>query len=230
MSRTRVPTKTSRPPLRGRFITFEGIDGCGKTTQAKLLARRLEHEGHSVLLTREPGGTPIGKALRRVLLDPHYRAMVPECEVLLFLADRTQHLAEVIRPALARGDIVICDRFHDATVAYQQHARRLDFKLLAQWTKKNIHPMPNYTVWLDLDVRAALQRLLARGADPSGKPDRSKLTRIELNTLAFHNRIRDGYRNIAAADPKRVERIDAAQTIEAMHGDIWARLTRRYRL
>src|SRR5574341_782941 len=111
---------------RGDFITFEGIDGCGKTEQARRLAARLRGLGVAVAETREPGGTAIGRGLRAVLLDSVHAGMTPECEVLLYLADRVQHLAEVIRPALLRGETVICDRYHDATLAYQHHARGLD--------------------------------------------------------------------------------------------------------
>ena len=119
--------KAGKVSPRGAFITFEGVDGCGKTTQAELLAEKLRRVGHSVLTTREPGGTAVGRGLREVLLNPAHKEITPECELLLFLADRVQHLGELITPALARGETVVCDRFHDSTVAYQRYGRQLDF-------------------------------------------------------------------------------------------------------
>ncbi len=234
MSSVRAPTEAgpaaALPSLRGRFLSFEGIDGCGKSTQAALVADRLERGGVPVVRTREPGGTRIGQALRKLLLDPHSKGMVPECEVLLFLADRIQHLAEVIRPALERGAVVVCDRFHDATEAFQRDGRGLDFAALQPLLERHVRPRPDVTFWLDVEVAVALARLRKREGQGSGFADLDRLTRLEQEPGTFHQRVRAGYGRIAQAEPERVERVDGAPAIVAVHEEIWKRLTRRYRL
>jgi dTMP kinase len=156
------PADGLKESLQGKFITFEGIDGCGKTTQAKLLCDRLRSKGLTVELTREPGGTEIGSAIRQVLLDVRHLGMTPQCELLLFLGDRIQHLVEFIQPALARGAVVICDRYHDATIAYQQYGRELDLSALKPFIVEFIRPLPNLTFWIDITVEQSLRRTLPR--------------------------------------------------------------------
>ena len=220
-------TSPSRRSLRGAFISFEGIDGCGKTTQAKLLAQRLRDCQFPVLETREPGGTEIGKSLRALLLDPASRALVPSSELLLYLADRIQHLAEVIRPALAREDVVICDRFHDATVAYQQFGRGLDFNLLQPLIKAEIEPyFPALTFWLDADVEVAQERIASRGR--SAPPHPPAEGRLEEEDERFHLRVQTGYRLLSERHPHRIVRIDAKRNEDAIRDAIWDVIVKRY--
>lgn len=210
--------------LNGAFITFEGIDGCGKTTQAQLLAAYLREKGHTVLETREPGGTSIGTALRAILQDAANRGMTPLSELLLYLADRVQHLAETIRPALARGETVVCDRFHDATVAYQHHGRGLDFGSVAPLIEREIAiTPPDLTFWLDVSLGTARERLTRRGASGTG-PE----ARIEGEAEAFHERVRGGYAALHRQHPRRIVRVDAAEPIEALAGRIRRELEERY--
>ena len=225
-----MPTKTELPSLRGRFLTFEGVDGCGKSTQAALVADRIERAGVPVVRTREPGGTNTGRALRRILLEPEYRGLAAQAELLLFLADRVQHLQELIRPALERGAVVVCDRFHDATVAFQRYARNLDFAQIQPWIDSNIRPMPDLTVWLDVGLDLAMKRLHAREGLGAGTAASGALTRLELEPSAFHQRVRAGYGAIAEADPARVIRIDGAGSIEAVHETIWAQIAGRFQV
>jgi len=224
--------------LRGAFLTFEGIDGCGKTTQAQILAQRLRDYDFPVVETREPGGTAIGRALRGVLLDPANRAMIPTCELLLYLADRAQHLAEVIRPALAREDVVICDRFHDATLAYQHYGRGLDLSALEALIAQEIEPTPPaLTFWLDLDVDRARERITGRAAEANrvrarargaARPDPEQDGRLEQEDARFHLRVRGGYEALAEKYPGRIVRIDAGGTVDSVRDAIWEVLVRRY--
>ncbi len=215
--------------MRGRFLTLEGIDGCGKSTQAHLLGERLQAAGLPVRKTREPGGTPIGAQLRAVLLDARNAALAPHAELLLYLADRVQHLQEVIRPALAAGEVVVCDRYHDATVAYQGHGRGLDFAPLADFIAAEIlRTPPHLTLWLDVPVAVGQARIAARNnAHPTPAPVEAE-SRLDSEHAAFHARVREGYAAIHAAEPERVVRIDAAAAVEAIHEQIWAVLTERY--
>ena len=239
-----------KPPLRGRFITFEGIDGCGKTTQATRLAERLRERQIPVAGTREPGGTSIGQQVRAVLLSPDNAAMEPSCELLLYLADRVQHLAQVIRPALERGEVVVCDRFHDATVAYQHYGRGLELTPLQGFIDAEIlSTAPDLTFWLDLDVKSAGIRRASR--NPPGQlplmegfvaevPEkeiakRSRAQSAEMNesrldalAVDFHQRVREGYAAICRAEPQRVQRIEAAGDHDTLHGEIWRLLEARY--
>jgi dTMP kinase len=216
--------------LRGKFLSFEGIDGCGKSTQSAALADRLERSGLSVVRTREPGGTKAGQALRNVLLAPEYRGLAPEAELLLFLADRVQHLAEVIRPAIARGAVVVCDRFHDATVAFQRHARGLDFSVLQPWIDMHIRPLPDLTFWLDVDPALAMARLHQREGAAQGPAGHGALTRLEQEPAEFHRRVRQGYQTLAGREPARVARIDGTPPTESVHEAVWAVMARRFRL
>jgi dTMP kinase len=188
---------------RSVFITFEGIEGCGKSTQAGLLRELLEGRGLSVLVTREPGGSPIGEQIRHILLDPGNHGMVALAELLLYEASRCQHVEAVIKPALDAGKVVICDRFFDASTAYQGYARGLDIamvgrlNLVATGGRK-----PDLTIVLDLPVDMGLMRL--------GR----NLDRIESEAVEFHERVRQGYLKIAENEPGRVKVVNAGGTID----------------
>jgi dTMP kinase len=187
----------------GILITLEGIEGCGKTTQAGLLRSFLTDEGYRVILTREPGGSSISEKIRRILLDTANSGMVALTELLLYEASRSQHVSEVIRPALASGACVICDRFYDASTAYQGYGRGIETGVV---TRLNLVATgglkPDLTIVLDLPVEEGLKRL---GRD---------LDRIEGETPGFHERVRKGYMRIADSEPERVRVIDASGSIE----------------
>ncbi|CAN5903497.1 dTMP kinase [soil metagenome] len=201
--------------MGGRFITFEGIDGAGKTTHIAAVARRLRDAGAAVVLTREPGGTPLAERLRELLL---HDAMDTLTESLLVFAARRDHLQTVIAPALARGETVLCDRFTDATFAYQGHAGGADLQTLSQletWVQAG--RQPDLTVWFDLDpLVAAERRAQARAAD-----------RFEAQDVAYFERVRAGYRARFEAAPQRIERIDSSQDREAVSKQIDAVLEAR---
>jgi dTMP kinase len=182
------------------FITFEGIEGCGKTTQIRRLARRLASLGIPVVLTYEPGGTRIGKQIRRVLLDSRNKDLAPLAEVMLYAAERAQHVKEVIRPALDQGKWVLCDRFMDATVVYQGMARGQDMKLIQLLNRKvTLSIRPNLTFLLDCPVEVGLERAILR--NKAGKVKGQD--RFEKETQAFHQKVRRGYLVQARKDPKR---------------------------
>jgi dTMP kinase len=180
------------------FITFEGMEGCGKSTQAQLLARAI---GPDAVLTQEPGGTAIGRAIRQLLLDPANRAMSAEAEVLLFFADRAQHVAEVIRPALAAGKIVISTRYVDTSLAYQGYGRGLDLDRIRSVAALATGGLrPDLTLFFDLPLEIGLARVIRRGGRD----------RLESEVREFHERVRNGYLELAAAEPERWIRIDAS--------------------
>jgi len=184
----------------GTFVTFEGIEGCGKSTQIERVAAGLRDAGRDVVLTREPGGTERGRALRALLLAPHGTPWTPVAELLLYAADRAQHLVEVIEPALARGAVVLCDRYLDATLAYQGAARGLGVeRVLAVHRDPPLDRRPDRTILLDLEPAVALARARARNrADGS----ESSEGRFEAEDLAFHARVREGYLALAADQPR----------------------------
>ena len=187
-----------------RFVTFEGIEGSGKTTQIQLLSTHLEERGVDHVLTREPGGTMIGDQVRRLVLDPAV-PMVPASELLLYAAARAQHLAQVIRPALDDGRMVLCDRFTDATIAYQGYGRGLSIDLIGRLhALEALALVPDRTLLFDLEPAAALER--ARRRDISKAVDE---TRFEALGLEFHERVRAGYLELARRHPDRIVRIDA---------------------
>lgn len=194
----------------GCFITFEGPEGCGKTTQMKLLANCLAEKGSPVVLTREPGGCPIADKIREVLLDAANGGMVPLAELFLYAAARAQHVSEVITPALEAGKIVLCDRFTDATVAYQGHGRQLDLALIEQLNRLATGQLrPHLTILLDCPVEVGLERALARIEATTG----AKEERFEQESIQFHHRVRTGYLQLAAAEPDRFVVIDGNQDI-----------------
>lgn len=208
----------------GEFITFEGIEGCGKSTQIRLLAKRLETDGHRVVLTREPGGCPIADQIRAILLDAGNRAMVPTTELLLYAAARAQHVEEVIRPALAEGAVVLCDRFTDATTAYQGHGRQLDLPLITELNRLATGGVaPSLTVLLDCPVATGLQRAMARINGSQG----AREERFELESRAFHERVRQGYLQLAAVDPQRFLVVDADREIDAIEAELAERVMAR---
>lgn len=201
----------------GRFITFEGGEGSGKTTQVRLLADWLVELGYDVLTTREPGGTRIGDQIRALLLDPTYAEMRPETEILLFSAARAQIVGQVIRPHLARGGIVLCDRFADSTLAYQGYGRQLDLPTLRQITAFATGNLaPDLTICLDLPVEIGLWR--KRGGD------QAEWNRMEQEQRAFHERVRHGFLALAAAEPQRWLVLDATRPAEEIQAAIRQRV------
>lgn len=196
-----------------RFITFEGIEGSGKTTQIQMLSNRFEEEGIDHVLTREPGGTPIGDQVRKLVLNPANTDITPACELLLYAAARAQHLERVIRPALQEGRLVLCDRYLDATMAYQGYGRGLPLDLIVQLHDLEMLALKaDVTVLFDLDARAALER--ARAREAGGRDDE---TRFEQEDLAFHERVRSGYLNLARHEGERFTVIDARGTPAQVH-------------
>jgi dTMP kinase len=207
------------------LITFEGIEGCGKSTQANLLAKRLESLGRACLLTREPGGTRIGREIRKVLLNPTHRQMAPEVEMALYFADRAQHLREVIRPALDEGKYVICDRFTDSTLAYQGYARGIPRRLIRSLDRiMTGEYRPRFTVLLDLQVEDGLKR--ARGRNQRSKTGRRE-ARFEKERLEFHSRVRRAYLQMARKEPDRFVVVAAAGSRRTIHEEVWTRLAPR---
>jgi len=188
------------------FITLEGIEGCGKSTQAEILAGALHAEtGCQVVMTREPGGCPIANKIRAILLDADNRALVPLAELLLYAAARAQHVAEVIRPALAEGKIVLCDRYTDATTAYQGYGRTLDLPLIENLAHLATGGLtPDLTILLDCPEEVGLKRAIARINASSG----AREERFELESLRFHQAVREGYLKLAAAHPERFIVVD----------------------
>jgi len=200
--------------MSGYFITFEGIDGCGKTTQRKLTAAWLRAQGLDVLETFEPGDTALGAEIRSLLLNGEH-VPVAETELLLFLADRTQHIREVIQPALARGAVVLCDRFSDSTRAYQLAGRALDADVLEKMLKMaELGVSPQLTLWFDLPVHDALLRMRGRAAGGESS------TRLDDEQRSFHQCVSDAFVAMAGAEPQRFSRIDAAGDIECIQAAV----------
>ena len=203
----------SKMTNKGRFITFEGGEGCGKSTHIERLVASLRKQGRSVLIAREPGGTEVGEQIRQVLqYSRESVAMLPETELLLFCASRAQLVREVIRPALDKGQVVICDRFHDSTTVYQGVGRRLDAKAVATINQFAIGDcVPDLTLVIDLDPRIGLER--ARG--------RELFDRMENQSLQFYRRVRQGYLDLAKREPKRVKVVDGSKDVETVWQQVW---------
>ena len=201
--------------IRGVFITLEGGDGSGKTTQAELLRDWLSGEGRTVLRTREPGGTEVGVEIREIVL--HHRGDIsPRAEALLYAADRAHHVATVVRPALERGEVVIQDRYIDSSVAYQGVGRVLDpeaVRSLSEWATEGL--APDLTILLDLDADAARGRL---------DEARTRYDRLEAEASEFHDRVRAAYLALAEAEPGRFLVVDAARPVDEIAGDIRGRV------
>jgi dTMP kinase len=200
----------------GIFITFEGPEGSGKTTQIGLLAAHLRAKGHDVLTTREPGGTRIGDQIRAVLHDIANVEMVPEAEILLYSASRAQLVGQVIRPALAQGTIVLSDRYADSTTAYQGYGRGLDLDLLKQITEFATGGLtPHLTIYLDCPVEEGLDRKRRASALEAGE-----WNRLDQETVEFHRRVRQGYLTLAADEPDRWLLLDAGRSVEGLQEEI----------
>jgi len=204
--------------MNGLLISFEGTEGCGKSTQINLLARRLHALGRRVKLVREPGGTPIGEEIRHTLKhSASNHAMTAEAELLLMNASRAQLVREVIRPALAAGDVVLCDRFYDSTTAYQGYGRGLDLPLVQSVIDFAVgDTRPKLTLLLHVPPEVSAARLASRQSTLPFMRDR-----IEEADRSFFERVMEGYRALAKAEPRRVKLIEAAQSIEAVSAAIW---------
>ncbi len=191
------------------FITLEGIEGAGKTTQLATMVTFFKQRGYDCRTTREPGGTSIGAAIRGVLLDPANQSLDPAAELLLYVADRVQHIRTVIAPLLADGKVVICDRFFDATLVYQGYARGLDKNLIRDLHRLVCQDLkPDLTLLFDLDPQAGLARAW-RQIDNGGRTDQE--SRFELEKIEFHHKVRHGYLELASLEPHRFRCIDAQQ-------------------
>jgi len=202
--------------MKGRFISLEGIEGTGKSTQAKLLSDYLKDKGFNIVLTEEPGGTQIGLRIRELLLSVEHKGMTAVTELLLYNASRSQHIREIILPAISRGAIVITDRFTDSTIAYQGFGRGIDpglidsIDLIATGRLR-----PDITILLDLDAEVGLKR--NKGIN--------KIDRLELEDLEFHQRVRNGYYSLAEKEPERIKLIDASAGIQEIHNRISSIIT-----
>jgi dTMP kinase len=195
------------------FVTFEGPEGCGKTTQMHHLAAYLREQGHDVLTTREPGGTAIGDRVRAILLDPGHIEMLPPTEFLLFSAARAQHVGEVIRPHLAQGGIVLCDRYADSSLAYQGYGHRLDLDALLTITGfATGELLPDLTLYLDVPVDVGLRRKAGGSGDA--------WNRMEQKEVEYHERVRAGYLAMSIEEPERWVLVDAVRELDAVKADI----------
>jgi len=202
--------------MGGKFITFEGIEGCGKSTQIELLQKYLQEKGQRVLLTREPGGSPIGDEIRSTLLNTKHKEMLPLTELLLYAAGRCQHIGQIIQPALKEGQIVLCDRYADSTTAYQGAARKIDIDTLQkmhQLATNNLQP--DITFLLDLPVEEGIKRIQSRTLD-----------RFEKEKKEFHEKVRQGYLDLAKREPNRIKIISAKESVEIVHQTILQEVNR----
>lgn len=206
-----------KPPGSGVLITFEGIDYCGKSTQARKMIGRLQNESIDAVLLRDPGTTKISEKIREILLDRHFSGIKPWTELLLYEAARAQMVEQSIKPALVRGSVVICDRFYDSTTAYQGYGRRLDLERVRQANAIGACGLvPSLTFYIDLEPDLAAARMKSGSVD-----------RIESEGPDFQSRVRSGFLRIAAEEPQRVRIIDGARPVEQVGAEIWA-VTKSY--
>jgi dTMP kinase len=211
---------TEAPRRSGLFLNFEGVDGCGKSTQKQLLAERLRRSGYGVLETEEPGGTPIGKQVRNVLLDPANREMAATAELLLYFACRAQNVEQWIVPAMQEGHIVLTDRFTDSTLAYQGYGRGLGEEVVLQLHRIACHRvLPHLTFLFEIDLETSLQRARAR----------NRSDRMDEQAVEFYERVREGYRRIAEREPERFCVLDGRAPIEEIAGQVWRAAEARLR-
>ena len=207
--------------MKGLFITFEGTEGCGKSTQIKALAERLQAEGRQVLQTREPGGTPLGEAVRNLLQhDTAGAGMSPEAELLLFAASRAQLTRERIIPAIVAGQIVLCDRFMDSTTVYQGVARQINTQAVATINQFAVGGVrPDLTILIDLSPEAGMARVHARSG--------GQLDRMEQEAIEFFQAVRTGYLKLAESEPERFLVLDGSASIETLQQTIWTEVQTR---
>lgn len=204
--------------MSGLFITFEGIEGCGKSTQSELLAERIEAAGHAVVRTREPGGTHLAERVRSIVLDPEIGDLNPVAELLLFEAARAQHVAQVIRPALANGSVVVCDRYIDSTTAYQGGGRGMDIELIERMHETATGGLlPALTFWLDVPLDVGLGRAASR----------KTTDRMEQESRDFHERVRAVFEELSRRYSGRFVRVDGEADVETIAESIWQRVQPR---
>lgn len=214
--------QSSAAPHPGLFISFEGTEGSGKTTQMRLLVERLRAGGYVVTENQEPGATPIGAKIRGILLDPANAEISPMAELLLMFASRAQAAAQIVAPALARGEVVVSDRFTDSTLAYQGAARGLGFDRVLEAHRLSLGSLqPDITICISVDVAEGLGRARKRNQMHEKK---SRETRIDEQPLAFHERVREGYERIAALEPARFRMIDGLGSPPAVASRVWAEI------
>jgi len=210
---------------RGIFITFEGIDGCGKTTQLRILGERLRAHGRTVVETVEPGGTEIGRQIRTVVLDPRNAELNARAELLLYFASRAQNVEQVIRPALQAGSVVLCDRFTDSTLVYQGCGRGLETEPILQLDAIACRGLaPDFTMLIDVDLETSLKRSRQRNERIG-----SEETRIDDESAAFHARVRDGYYALARQHPNRIRTVEGNETIGVVAKLVWGQVEPRVR-
>jgi dTMP kinase len=204
-------------PTRGLFLTFEGMDGSGKTTQMRRLAERLRAGGRTVLETAEPGGTAIGRKVRHILLDAGSQELSPTAELLLYFASRAQNVDEAILPALERGEIVLADRFTDSTLAYQGCGRGLGAETVLALDRIACRGLkPDLTLLVDIDVETSLARARARNAAGA-----SRETRMDEQSLEFHRKVYEAYQALAAREPQRIRPVDGTKPMDEVEQEIW---------
>jgi dTMP kinase len=221
-------------PQRGKFVTFEGLDGCGKSTQLQKLARVLSQQGSQVVVTREPGGTPTAEKIRRLVLDAGTANLAPMAELALMFASRAQHIEEVIQPALAEGKIVLCDRFTDSTEAYQGGGRKLGSEPVLKLHRVVCGNLqPDLTILMDSDVTASVERARRRNksfAAHNSRRGKSDENRFEQENRGFFSRVHNAYLAIARREPQRVVVVDARGTADKTHAKIADVVRRKLKL
>lgn len=210
--------------MKGIFITFEGLDKAGKSTQIKLLAEHLRQNGRNVVCTREPGGTPLGEDVRSLVMKNRAEAISDEAELLLFSASRAQLLRTLVWPELEKGSVVLCDRFADSTTAYQGHARGMDIGFIRSLNEFTLGGRwPDMTILLDLTVQESFERLGEVLKNSAAQSDR-----FEIEGRSFHERVREGFLAVARECPSRVVKFSASQPVDVLAEQIWLEVQRRF--